>query len=343
MAKRMLGRDDAAGEEVSRALLSGLDEAAAALEPGRHRSDVAIHEFRKAIKRHRALLRLTQTVRGEAAAVERREAGALARRLSGARDLTASREGLDDLIDKALIGSELAAPVRTALETARKAAEAAHLDAAIRADIEAFLARARAEAETVARADLPLRTLITTIAKGYRRMVKTAPADWSAASPESLHDLRKRVVIHRYQMELARPLWPRPIELWIEELQKLRDRLGENQDLEALVRFITAMPAGLDPRGRARLLAAVRTRQGQLIAAAEQQLTRLAAERPRAFASRLLAYASEQTLTAGNPAPPPAKTEKPDKAPARRPPGKGALGKGAVSKSALGKKGRKTT
>jgi CHAD domain-containing protein len=317
MAKRMLGRDEAAAVEVSQALLAGLDEAAAAVAPGR-RSDVAIHEFRKAIKRHRALLRLTETVRGEAAAAERREAGALARRLSGARDLTASREGLDDLLDKALIGPELATPVRAALETARKAAETTHLDKALRADIEAFLARARAAAAALATADIPLRSLIAAIAKGYRRLVKAAPDDWAAASPESLHDLRKAVVIHRYQMELARPLWPRPIELWIDELQKLRDRLGEAQDLEALIRFIATPPGGLDARGLAHLTAAIRTRQGQHVAAAEQQLMRLAAERPRAFANRLLAYAGQQALTAAKPDAAPLPAAKPGKAPARR-------------------------
>jgi CHAD domain-containing protein len=302
----MLGRDEAAAPEVSRALLASLSEAAAAFEPGHHRDAVAIHEFRKAIKRHRALLRLTETVRGAAAAAERREAGALARRLSGARDLTASREGLDDIVDKALIGADLATPVRAALEAARKAAEAAHLDAAIRADVGAFLARARAAAADIAAADIPLRALIAAIAKGYRRMAKAAPADWATAAPESLHELRKAVVIHRYQMELARPLWPRPIELWIDELQKLRDRLGENQDLEALIRFAATAPGLLNARGQARLMAAIRTRQGQHIAAAEQQLARLTAERPRAFAERLMAYAGEQRLTAPAPdAPPP--------------------------------------
>ncbi|BAR98581.1 CHAD domain-containing protein [Blastochloris viridis] len=296
----MLGRDEAAAGEVSRALIAGLDEAAAAVEPGHCRDDVAIHEFRKAIKRHRALLRLTETARGGAAA-ERREAGALARRLSGARDLTASLEGLEDILDKQLIRAELAAPVRAALETTRKAAEAAHLDDAVRAEVRAFLARARAEAAKIADADIPVRSLILAIAKGYRRMVNAAPADWSAAPAESLHELRKAVVIHRYQMELAQPLWPRPIELWIDEVQKLRDRLGQNQDLEALIRFVAAAPHLCDARGRARLLAAIRTRQGQHIAAAEEQLARLGAERPRAFAERLMAYAGQHTLTAARP------------------------------------------
>ncbi|KAA5598125.1 CHAD domain-containing protein [Blastochloris sulfoviridis] len=306
MARRMPGAEDAAAVELSRALIAGVEEAAAALQSGRHRDDVAIHEFRKAMKRHRALLRLAEPLRGEAARIERREAGALARRLSGARDLTASLEGLDDLVDKKLIRPDLAAPVREALEAARRATEAASLDTTVRADVLAFLASARAAAERLADADLPLRALIAGLAKGFRRMVHAAPDDWSAASAESLHELRKAAVIHRYQMELARPLWPRPIEVWIDEVQKLRDRLGQGQDLEALSRFLASASRLLDARlldarRRARLTAAIRTRQGQHIAAAEQQMARLAAERPHAFAERLLAYAGEQRLTTPRP------------------------------------------
>ena len=40
------------------------------------------------------------------------------------------------------------------------------------------------------------------------------PADWSAADAEELHELRKRVVIHRYQMDIVRPLWPRFAKMW---------------------------------------------------------------------------------------------------------------------------------
>ncbi|BBF91576.1 CHAD domain-containing protein [Blastochloris tepida] len=301
MAKRMPDAEDAAAGELSRALIAGVEDAAATLESGRHRDDVAIHEFRKAMKRHRALLRLTEPLRGEAAKAERREAGALARRLSGARDLTAAREGLDDLIDKKLIRPDLAAPVREALEAARRASEAASLDTTVRADVLAFLGRARAAAARIAEADLPLRALIAGLARGFRRMVHAAPQDWSAASADSLHELRKAAVIHRYQIELALPLWPRPIEVWIDEVQRLRDRLGQGQDLEALSHFLAGAPRLLDAGRHARLMAAIRTRQGQHVAAAEQQMARLAAERPHAFAERLLAYAGAHRLTAPRP------------------------------------------
>ena len=57
------------------------------------------------------------------------------------------------------------------------------------------------------------------------------PTDWPAADGEALHELRKRVVIHRYQMDIVEPLWPRFTKMWTGEAQRLRDRLGKHQDL----------------------------------------------------------------------------------------------------------------
>ena len=58
-----------------------------------------------------------------------------------------------------------------------------------------------------------------------------------SASAEELHQLRQRVVDHRYQMELVEPLWPRHGRMWTEEAERLRDRLGRCQDLEMLKRL----------------------------------------------------------------------------------------------------------
>ena len=46
-------------------------------------------------------------------------------------------------------------------------------------------------------------------------------------------------MIHRYQMDLVEPLWPRFARMWTAECQRLRDRLGQYQDLLVLA----ALPA----------------------------------------------------------------------------------------------------
>ena len=63
------------------------------------------------------------------------------------------------------------------------------------------------------------------------RRATPPPKDWPAADAEDLHELRKWVVIHRYQIDIVEPLWPRFVKMWSGEAQRLRDRLGKHQDL----------------------------------------------------------------------------------------------------------------
>ncbi len=53
--------------------------------------------------------------------------------------------------------------------------------------------------------------------------------------PDDLHELRRRVIEHRYQMELVEPAWPRLGRIWVDEAQRLRNRLGAFQDLAVLM------------------------------------------------------------------------------------------------------------
>ena len=103
--------------------------------------------------------------------------------------------------------------------------------------------------------------------------------------PDVLHDLRRRVVAHRYQMELVEPLWPKFGRLWVAEAQRLRDRLGAFQDLSVL-RGFTAPHQPLAP-WRSRLAPLIAARQAAHAKAAQRIAGRLFAERPRAFRKRM--------------------------------------------------------
>ena len=102
----------------------------------------------------------------------------------------------------------------------------------------------------------------------YRRARHMIPDDWRAASAKELHDLRQRVVVHRYQMEVVEPLWPRLGRSWVREAQKLRDRLGKHQDLAVLARY--AEPHQPLARWRSRLQSVISQRQAQHVAAARR-------------------------------------------------------------------------
>ena len=87
------------------------------------------------------------------------------------------------------------------------------------------------------------------------------------------------MVVHRYQMELVEPLWPRFGKLWVAEAQRLRDRLGAFQDLSVLLGF-TAPHRPLAP-WRSRLHSADQARRATHAKAAQRIAGRLFAERPR--------------------------------------------------------------
>ncbi len=111
------------------------------------------------------------------------------------------------------------------------------------------------------------------------------PTDWTQATPEDLHALRRRVVDHRYQMELIVPLWPRFGRMWAEEAERLRGRLGKCQDLAVLER-LTGLHQPL-AHWRSKLAPAAAERRLQLAHRAARIAGRLFAERPKAFRRRL--------------------------------------------------------
>src|SRR5260370_154406 len=77
---------------------------------------------------------------------------------------------------------------------------------------------------------------------GFRDARRALPRTWPDTDPEDLHELRKRIVAHRYQMEIVAPLWPRFGRVWVAEAQRLRDRLGRHQDLTPLARPMEPHP-----------------------------------------------------------------------------------------------------
>jgi CHAD domain-containing protein len=100
-----------------------------------------------------------------------------------------------------------------------------------------------------------------------------------------MHELRRRVVDHRYQAALIEPLWPRFVRTWIEEAERLRDRLGKHQDLEVLERL--AGPHQPLARFRSQLAPICSERKAQLAQRASRIAARLFAERPKDFRRRL--------------------------------------------------------
>jgi CHAD domain-containing protein len=275
------------GEALKAVARDVLSEARAAL--GHDKSDaIAVHDYRKAMKRWRALLRLLEPFLGDEGRRLRVAARNFARELAGARDAQAAIEALEDIAEQpqTALSPRSLATIRARLDALRIGAEAASVTQAMRARLIVALDEIAPSIDNWTLDRLSFGELAGELTRTYRRMRQDAPReDWRAVAPEVLHDLRRRVVAHRYQMELVEPLWPKFGRVWVAEAQRLRDRLGAHQDLSMLLAF-TAPHQVLAP-WRSRLTPLIGERQAAHAKASSRIAGRMLAEKPRAFRRRI--------------------------------------------------------
>ena len=282
------------GEPVGGALrdiaASAVAEAQAILTDPERDPTTKVHDIRRALKRWRALLRMMAPHLGETGQALRFQARDLARRLTVARDAQSAIDALDDAIE-ASAELPIALPARSCV-TIRKRLDSLRAENERNIwtdDIQTGLADyLTAAAWQVSQWDLDALTfsdLADMLTTTYRRARRSIPRRWNEAEGEDLHDLRRRVVEHRYQMELIEPVWPRFARIWVDEAQRLRTRLGKYQDLEML----TAKAAAHQPLAhwRSKLAPVIAHRQDEHVQAARRLATRLFAEPPKGFRQRL--------------------------------------------------------
>jgi len=263
-----------------------LSEARTAIDSTAKPDAAAVHDFRKAMKRWRAFLRLLEPIVGLDARRLRDIARELARELAAARDSQSALDALDDIAghDGALTPHTVAS-IRRRLEGLREEAETVGLTDVLRERLRAAIEAGERAVDHWPLADVEFSQVAEGLTLGYARVRQAIPDDWSAASDEALHELRQRIVVHRYQMPLAEPLWPRMHRLWIGESQRLRDRLGAHQDLTVLA-SLTDLHRPLAP-WRSRILPPVEARKAVHAEAAARLTARLFAEKPKAVRRRL--------------------------------------------------------
>ncbi len=265
-----------------------LAEARAAIEDRDRIEAVAVHDFRAATKSWRAYLRLIEPFLESDDLKLRAEARDLARGLAGARDAQAALDAIADVEGHTVshrFSSQSWDTIRHKLDTLRATAETASLTPAMRKRIGTAVDRADARLERWPLDPVTFPDVAESLCVGYRRARHAIPEDWRVATHQELHELRTRVVVHRYQMEIVEPLWPRLGRSWVKEAQRLRTRLGRHNDLTVLSRY--AEPHQPLARWRSRLQSLISQRQAEHMAAARRIAARLFAERPNAFRKRL--------------------------------------------------------
>jgi CHAD domain-containing protein len=248
----------------------------------------AVHEVRKALKRWRALLRLLGRPLGEQAEQMRSEARELMRGIAGARDAQSALDALSDLRKADLpLSPTSIETIRARLTERRDAAEAKAFTKTMRDRLSRYFDYATLSLERWPLKAIDFDIVTDGLTATYRRARQLLPDSWSDAEAEHLHDLRRRVVEHRHQMDLVEPLWPRLGKVWAEEAQRLRNRLGSCQDLAVLTE-LTAPHKLLAP-WRSRLAPLIAARRGAHLKTAQRLAGRLFAEKPKAFRRRIAA------------------------------------------------------
>lgn len=248
----------------------------------------AVHEIRKALKRWRALLRLLGRPLGEQADQMRSEARELMRGIAGARDAQSALDALSDLRKTDLpLSPTSVETIRARLTEKRDAAEAKAFTKTMRDRLSRYFDYATLSLERWPLKAIDFDTVTDGLTATYRRARQLLPDSWPDAEAEHLHDLRRRVVEHRHQMDLVEPLWPRLGKVWAEEAQRLRNRLGSCQDLAVLTELTVAHQL-LAP-WRSRLAPLIAARRGAHLKTAQRVAGRLFAEKPKAFRQRIAA------------------------------------------------------
>jgi CHAD domain-containing protein len=276
----------AVGEALRAVARDILSEARAAIEDPAHSDAVAVHEFRRAMKRWRAFLRMLEPFLDGDGQRLRTEARDLARALGGARDAQSALDALNDLVKHgSVLSARSLATIRGRIEALRQRAETNVLTGDMRLRLTGALNQAENAVERWPLHTLTFANVADRLVRGFRSARGALPRSWADAEPEDLHELRKRIVNHRYQMETIAPLWPRFGRMWVGEAQRLRDRLGRHQDLTLLTRLM--QPHQPLAPWRSRLAPAVAQRMKDHVAAARRIASRLFVEKPGAFRRRL--------------------------------------------------------
>ncbi len=245
-----------------------------------------VHEVRKALKRWRALLRLLARPLGERADQLRSEAREIMRGIAGARDAQSALDALADLRKADLPFSPTSMETISArLTEIRHAAEAKGFTKTTQDRLSRYFDYAVLSLERWPFGTIDFDTVTDGLTATYRRARQLVPDSWPDAEAEHLHDLRRRVVEHRHQMDLVEPLWPRLGKVWAEEAQRLRNQLGACQDLAVLTSF-TAPHQPLAP-WRSRLAPLIEARHNAHLKTAQRLAGRLFAEKPKAFRRRI--------------------------------------------------------
>jgi CHAD domain-containing protein len=249
----------------------------------------AVHEARKALKRLRALVRVTRPSfderRYRRENVTFRDAG---RELSDARDAQVLLDTLEELRER--FADELApktwARLRKELTAGAKRARASGPRG-----FEGVVEKLSDARGRVPGWPLPSQNGRASLAEGYERVYRRGRRALRRArkepTPESLHALRKRAKDLWHASQLLEPACPAKMQRVAKNAHRVSDLLGDDHDLSVLLEYADRHPKLLDKAERRALNQVVERRRKALRRKALIRARRMYRRKPKRMLRRL--------------------------------------------------------
>jgi len=244
-----------------------------------------IHFARRALKKARALARLFASSADPAAYDVISALDAARRTIGRARNLDVMPDVLKRLDGE--VEAATSQQVGDAIAVEREVARLAHREI----DVLTLAGQLRALARSIEARDLgqtssaSLLTIVRATFRGARRLGRKAFDDGAAGE---LHEVRGFVVDLGHQLASLKAAWPAMFLAMGAELNKLRQLLGDHNDLAMLGEFANSR-GDLAPARMSDLAVKIERRQARLARRAKAPFARLFTERPGAFERRLAA------------------------------------------------------
>jgi len=282
-----------AGDGLKDYLRNGLKNLERDLGEGSERGPAAVHRARRRIKSLRALMRMIRVAVGDDAFHKGNDAlGQAGRALASARRMGAMVESAEKLKADGLAAADLAVVrdiARAASRIATQSMSPELLDQAA-GDARRHIAGLRGTANGWQLPQCDMAVFVEGMSRVYARARRLVDKGLSSADPAILHEARKSVIHLRYQLDMLEPIWPSLISAWVKELQRLREVLGDFNDLCEMETLINDPASPLSKvKNRSAAIRLVRDRRDALLSRGRPLARRLFAEPPSSFATRMTA------------------------------------------------------
>jgi CHAD domain-containing protein len=279
-------------EGIRRITLAQIDRSLDQLQPKTRNKQRAIHEARVCFKKVRAVLRLIYGEIGpDSYRLENRAYRDAGRQLSAARDTAVVADTLEELVDEChrYLDEPGIKVLRKRLRRLRADQVGNGTQVLPQLTEDLRLARQRVE-------EWPLNNdRFSALGFGLKRVYKRGRRYYGISraegTVENFHEWRKQVKYLWYQMSVLNPVWPKPLGTLANELGKLADYLSEDHDLAVLrERAVHQSQMLIDSSEIDKLVVLINHRRLLLQNRAGSLGSRLFAERPKTFVSRVEAY-----------------------------------------------------